>query len=138
MTSKLSFFFPGGTMGVTLTESLAPAATHSCQSTPQPPFFCSIYIHQLQYTLVNPHPNLPSSAPYIYTSYNTPLSIHTPTSILLLHIYLQLFSYSPLQPSVKDRSHDSHQSHLSEILARNQCSKPSREAIIFFEEKSHT
>ena len=47
------------------------------------------------------------------TSYNTPLSIHTPNSLLLLHIYLQLFSYSPLQPSVKDRSHASHQRVIS-------------------------
>ena len=70
MTSKLSLFFPAWIMVVTLTESLAPATTHPCQSTPQPP----------------------SSA---------------------AQIYLQLFSYSPLQPSVKDRSHASHQRVIS-------------------------
>lgn len=42
-----------------------PATIHPCQSTSQPLFFCSIYIHQLQHTSVNPHPNLHSSAPYV-------------------------------------------------------------------------
>lgn len=58
----------------------------------------------------------------------TPLSMHTPASLLLLHIHLQLFSCLSCPRSRTEAMLANRQ--LFEILARNQCTKHPREVII--------